>query len=273
MDPRLGEVFRDKPELLEPPAWMLPADRAKRAAAARTGLVELAGRDSVAAAVRAVELHGLEALLPTYAYTGTEHGAWSWVELAARRLARRLPAGVELLPPVVLGWPALWRALCGRFLGELAARYGFSPVCVGCHLYLHAVRAPLARRLGAAVISGERESHDGKLKLNQVAACLDAYAGLCAELGVEFLLPVREVADGAEIARLAGGDWPEGGEQLSCAFSGNYQSADGRVDYRPGRLEAYLSEFALPVARRALGRRLAGEEADPLAEAARALSV
>jgi hypothetical protein len=273
MDPRLGEVFRDKPELVEPPEWMLEPETTRRLAGARAGVVELAGRDSVAAAVRAAAEQGLEALLPTYAYTATEHGAWAWVETALGRLAARLPAGVELMPLVVLGWPELWRALCGRFLGRLVRRYGFSPVCVGCHLYLHAVRAPLARRLGAAIISGERESHDGRVKLNQLGPALDAYAGLCAELGAELWLPVRGVADGGEIASLAGEDWPEGGEQLFCALSGNYQEPAGGVDPDPAPVEAYLREFALPLARRAVAARLAGRQADPLAEGARLLTV
>lgn len=260
-------LFRDKPEGMMRFKDDPQASAGLERLAGRPGLaiVELAGRDSVAAALAAAGRGGLEAFLPTYVYTGSEYGPFSWVEEALKRLAARLPAGIELLPPLVFGSPGFWRALNGRLLGELNRRYGFPTVCLGCHLYLHAARIPLARALGqggqgAPIISGERESHDGKLKLNQVAPALEAYAALCAEFGVELMLPIRREASGRRIQEILGLAWPEGGEQLGCVLSGNYRDMAGGAPHDPAALEAYLQEFALPVAREVVAEYLAGNE-------------
>lgn len=260
-----SRIFRDKPELVIGIInEYLDGSEVKRLTG-KPGLaiVELAGRDSVAAALAAVEKRGLDTLLPTYVYTGSEHGPFAWIEEALSRLASRLPAGVELLEPLIMGSPDFWRALNGGLLGELNRRYGLSPACVGCHLYLHAVRIPLARHLGlggkgAPIISGERESHDNKVKLNQVAPALNAYAGLCAEFGVELLLPIRQVDEGARIEEILGLAWPEGGDQVGCVLSGNYRGCNGEVKYEPDALVAFLNEFALPLTRQVLNEYLAG---------------
>jgi hypothetical protein len=272
---RLERLFLDKPELVDGwPEWMLPASlRARLAGDPGLAVVEIAGRDSVAAAVKAVIELGLTVLLPTYVYTGTEHGPWAAVSEAVTRLGRRLPPSVELAPLVVMGWPRLWQAVNGRLLGELVRRYGFSPVCAGCHAYLHALRAPLARALGSPpVIAGERESHDGRVKINQVAVALDAYQGLLAGFGVDLLLPLRGVAEGAQVEGLLGRPWPEGQEQLGCAFSGNYLDAAGAPVWDEQALKAYLAEYALPLTWAALEARMEGRTVDPL-ELARSLDI
>jgi hypothetical protein len=272
-DPR--EIFLNKPELVWPlPSWMLHGPELERLRG-RGGLavVELAGRDSVAAALRAMEAGSLRTLVPTYVYTGTEHGPWSQVIQAHERLGRRLPPGVELLPLVIFGSPRFWQALNGRFLGELLRRYGFSTICVGCHLYLHALRLPLALALGgAAIIAGERLSHDGRTKLNQVAACLEAYQGLTSGFGVELMLPLAEVKDSAEIERILGLDWGEGRDQLGCVLSGNYNDPQGQPYWNALGLTNFLEEFALPLARRVVAAYLAGGQPDHLALAREILS-
>jgi hypothetical protein len=133
---------------------------------------------------------------------------------------------------------------------------------LGCHLYLHAARIPFARLLGAdgkgaPIISGERETHDRKVKINQVAPALEAYASLCAEFGVELMLPIRQVDQGSRIEEILGLAWPEGGEQVDCVLSGNYRGCHDEVDYDPDALLAFLNEFALPLTRRILVEYLA----------------
>lgn len=265
MGQNLSQLFRDKPEriigILD--GYTPQAEMERLAGKAGMAIVELAGRDSVAAALEAVKQHDLRALLPTYVYTGSEHGPFSWIKEALARLTSRLPADVQVLEPLIMGSPGFWRALNGGLIGVLNNRYGLSPACVGCHLYLHAARIPLARLLGvdgkgAPIISGERESHDNKVKLNQVAPALDAYAGLCSEFNVELISPIRRVADGSLIEEILGMTWPEGGEQLGCVLSGNYRDGDGEVVFDPKALTAFLEEFALPLTRKVIDAYLAG---------------
>jgi hypothetical protein len=266
-DQALAEAFRDKPDVVWPlPSWQLaPQDLAELRNRPRVAVVELAGRDSVAAALAATAEHGFSDLVPTCVYTGSEHGPWETVGQAWLRLRQRLPAQVSLHPLLVYGSPLLWRAMNGRFAGELTARHGLPPFCVGCHLYLHALRLPLALALGGApIVAGERESHDGRIKINQLAVSLDAYRALAQHWAVDLLLPLRQVASGREVEAWLGRPWPEGGEQLDCVLSGNYRAPDGRAVASDCGLADYLNGFALPLAKTWLTALLAGRPRDPI---------
>jgi hypothetical protein len=270
MDSRFGDILRDKPEIVSPiPEWMLPADTVEALQTAELpAIVEIAGRDSIAAAVRAVEELPIDAILPTIAYTGTEFGDWripfEKAGFLKKLLAEEAP-GVAVYSPVVLGAPGLWRALNGRYISTLSERYGFYSPCLGCHVYFHALRVPLAKTTGCnIVVAGERESHDSRVKLNQISAALDAYVDLLARFGVEFVLPLRHVASGAEIEELVGGDWKEDSGQLGCVLSGNYRDTSGGVSYDEDAVKSYLADFTVTVAERAVNAYLAGETPDYL---------
>ncbi len=251
VNPDLAKMdhFRDKPEcVIDFPPWLLSAQRMDEyRQSSRLAIVEIAGRDSVAAAIVAVQREGFTHLLPVYAYTGTEYGPWSSVETAVDRLRRRLP-GTHVHDLLALGSPEFWHALNGRFISELIARYGFYTPCAGCHLYLHAVRLPLAMILKAPVIAGERETHDGAVKVNQTATALNCYRDLAAHFDVPLLFPVRHMDDGKEIERILDFDWKQNDEQLGCVLSGNYRSLGNRVRIPEEKIQAYLRDFAFPLA-------------------------
>lgn len=272
-DPGLSGHFRDKSEcVIDLPSWMLPPERLD-AYRSTSGLaiVEIAGRDSVAAAVMAVEEEGFTDLLPTYAYTATEYGAWSRVGEAVKRLSARLPE-TRIHPLIVLGSPRFWQALNGRFMSELIAGYGFLSPCIGCHLYLHSVRIPLAVSLGKIpIISGERERHDNTVKINQISEALDRYQALATEFDIRLLLPLRHISDGQHIREILGFEWEEGQEQLGCALSGNYRGVDGCVQVTIEQTVQYLETFACPVTREIITTYLAVEVPDHLKIAGRVL--
>lgn len=275
MDQQATRIFRDKPEAMPlPPTQVLPREEIQRLKReSRVAVVELAGRDSVAAALKAVDEMGLSILVPTYVYTGSEYGAWDEVPQAWQRLRGRLPTTVELTPLLVMGSPRFWRALNGRYLQELTRRFGFSPVCPGCHLYLHAARIPLAARLGGVpVVAGERLSHDGREKLNQVTRAQAAYQELYRGFGLELALPLAQVTSGREIEDILGLPWPEGGDQLGCVFSGNYLEPDGSLAVPTQNLDDYFQRFALPLAQRVIAAYLEGQSPDHLALAKGLLS-
>jgi hypothetical protein len=267
MDISYGEILLDRPELVASfPAWMLPAESVERLrAAAKPAIVEIAGRDSLAAAARAAE-DGYDLFLPTVAYTGTEFGDWRLPFENIAYLRRRLRAAgvdVAVLEPVVIGAPELWRLLCGRYMAVLYRRFGFYTPCVGCHVYLHAIRIPLAKTTGCrTIISGERESHGGVVKLNQIPAALDAYAELVRRFGLELAMPLRRVSSEAAIDELVGGKGRGGEGQLECVLSRNYRDVDGAVAYDEDAVRRLLAEFALPLAERAVNAYLAGGRPD-----------
>jgi hypothetical protein len=268
MDPRFGDILRDKPELISSfPEWMLaPETTETLKAAENSAIVEIAGRDSVAAAVRAVDELPIDTILPTAAYTATEFGGWEIpfekVNSLKKLLADRAPT-VTVYEPVVLGAPEFWRTLNGRYASVLFERHGFYTPCIGCHLYFHAIRVPLAKMTGCtSIIAGERESHDGRVKLNQIGAALDAYVGFLARFDVGLILPLRHVASGAEVEEIVGGTRNVTDEQLDCVLSGNYRDTSDGVTYDENAVKRFLDGFAVPATERAMNAYLAGETPD-----------
>lgn len=259
MQKKLHEVLASKPEMVDRfPAWMLPPARLRALMRTRgLAVAEIAGRDSVAAALAAAREGRIRALLPTVAYTGTEHGSWQTTFRKIGLLKRKLaPLGVRTAPPLVMGWPDLWRRLCGLPMSEIIESYGFYSPCIACHLYLHALRIPLARLLECSLlIGGERESHDGRIKINQIGPALDAYAAFTAGFGIELLLPLRLVSSGSEVEALIGEPWEEGGEQVECVLSGNYRGA-GKSRFSGDNVARFLRDFAVPAAADAIRARL-----------------
>ncbi|HDP69695.1 MAG TPA: hypothetical protein ENN38_02670 [Actinobacteria bacterium] len=216
---------------------------------------EIAGRDSIAAIIRAFEQEDIDAVLPTIVHTGTEYGDCKNLKDNIEYLQKRLKdlgfSGKEsVLSSITLKEPALWHALNGRFLSVLFERFGFCPFCLGCHLYMHLIRVPLAWHIGAdKIISGERKSHAGSIKINQLPVVLDAYKEALSYAGVKLLFPLKEVISSDEIESLVGSDWKQGRRQLNCVLSSNYRALDDEVEYDEDALKSYFDEFALPVSK------------------------
>lgn len=273
-DSQLMELYRNKPEcVIGLPEWLLTSESIEEfKAVPHLAVLEIAGRDSVAAAVKSVQDESFTDIIPTYVYTGTEHGQWSSVTEAVERLAVRLPH-VQVHRLLVLGSPGFWQALNGRFIAELISRYGFYTPCIGCHAYLHGVRIPLALALGGVpIISGERESHDGATKVNQMGEALDFYENLGRDFSVRFAFPLRKVAQGDRISEILGFEWQEGKEQLGCVLSGNYRGLDGSASVTGEQVLRYLEEFAGPCIKRILSFYVAGQIPDHLKIAAQVLA-
>ncbi len=214
-----------------------------------TAIAEIAGRDSVAAAVVAVREHGFTTIVPTIGFTGTETGDREAPYRAVSRLRNLLAEEAAVLDPVPLSDPALWSAMNAAPMAEVLRRYGVCSPCLACHLYLHLLRVPLAWSHGnAPVISGERDSHDGRIKLSQTSHSIDAATRVLAYAGIRLLAPIRSMG-GTEIAAIVGSEWRQGEQQMGCQLSGNYLSLDGSVQYDEAGYERYLREFFEPVGR------------------------
>jgi len=205
----------------------------------------IAGRDSIAAIVSAVREGGFTAIMPTSVATATEYGNMDAPLHAVARLRSLLGDEADVLDPVRIASPRLWAALNGRFAAEIAARWGLYSPCLACHLYVHLARVPLSWALGMApVITGERDSHDGRIKLSQTSLSIDAETRVLARAGIELLTPIR-TTDSAQIAQLVEG-WRGDSEPLYCVMSGNYETVEGRTIFDEDRYSAYVSEFFEP---------------------------
>jgi len=222
-------------------------DSATLAARPGVAVVEVAGRDSVAAAVTAVRERGFTTLLPTSVATGTEYGDERSPERAVERLTALFEGSVEVLPLLRIGSPRLWAALNGRYAAVIADRYRIYSPCLACHLYMHLSRVPLALALGGVpVIAGERETHGGRLKLSQTPLGIDACARVLSRAGIELLEPIRRLRDSQDIVELVGDGWNAGSRQLCCVHSGNYAALDGSVSYDELAYARYVHGFLEP---------------------------
>lgn len=233
---------------------ILPAERAASLYDERTlahlrglpagaaAIASLAGRDSVAAIVQAVRERGFTTIVPTSVATGTEYGSLDEVEAALTYTRDALGPDVEVLDVVRFGSPQMWAALNGRFASEVRERYGMGSPCLSCHLYVHLARVPLALDLGGLpIITGERDTHDGAIKLSQTIDSIDAEVRVLARAGIELLVPVRAYSH-AQVDELVPG-WNPGERQLSCVHSGNYRRIDGTTDYDREAHRRYVEEF------------------------------
>jgi hypothetical protein len=260
MERRLLDILASKPTLVFTfPEWMLPAAIINEIQeTADTIIVEMAGRDSIAAAIKATSMISVKAIIPTIAYSGTEFGSWEILLKKTAFLKERLKYfDIKVFDPVFLGDARLWRVLCGRYTTHLFKRFDFYTPCVGCHLYLHVLRIPLAKMLGCKrVIGGERETHDGKIKLNQIGIALDAYINLLQKFGIELVLPLRHVKSGNDVESIIGQHWEEGEEQVQCIMSNNYREVDGSAVYVENSIKRYFDEFAFNIAERAISSYL-----------------
>lgn len=228
-----------------------------------TVIGEFAGRDSVAAIFEAMKDDSVNNILPVASFSPTEYGDFNVLDANYKQMVKRSAElfgnHKKIFPLIYYSEFDLWSAVNGRFMSHMIERFGSYTPCLGCHAYLHLIRVPIALKLGKKIIAGERESHDGRVKLNQTAESIDAYEKICKDLGVELLLPIRHMEGGDEVKDLIGWEWEEGEKHQSCAFSGNYKSLDGSVNYNKEKLQEYIDQYLYPVCI-TLGKLLIEEE-------------
>ena len=249
IDKKIIDILLNKPDLIvDFPDWMLSDAEVKTIRTTENiAIAEIAGRDSIAAVIRACDLRPIKAIVPTIAYTGTEYGNWKVpfekIDILKDRLQKK---GIKIYDPIVLGSPKFWGTLCGRYVTHFFKAFQFFSHCLGCHLYFHAIRIPLAKALSCnLIIGGERESHDGKLKVNQIGVSLNAYINLLKKFDIELFLPIRHVKSGEEVESILDQKWEEGDHQLECVLSKNYQEMDGSVILNEEAVKRFFDEFAL----------------------------
>ena len=148
-------------------------------------IAEIAGKDSVSAVIKFMKENPGTVVIPTIVYTGTEYGDRESYYNSVRFLKdKSKESGVLWEDTIELTDGDFGNVLCARYQYMINQKYGFYTPCIACHLFAHLMRLPLLKKVGAeGIITGERHSHQGKLK-----ACLlytsDAADDMqCVDLG------------------------------------------------------------------------------------------
>lgn len=211
---------------------------------------EFAGRDSVAAIFKALKQNDVRYILPVATFAPVEYGSASVLEENHRLLSREVALQYEdkktVGPLIYLSNRGLWQALNSSFVGRLQHRYGFYTPCIACHAYMHLIRMPLARQFSGVLISGEREHHDNRLKVNQLNICLDSYQRILKHFEVDLWMPLRYARQSRLIEALVGWEWEEGKAQADCLFDGSEKNRDGQAMFDYARIHHYLTSFLEP---------------------------
>jgi len=216
-----------------------------------TVIGEFSGRDSAAAIVKSLEQPDINNILPVASFAGVEYGNAQVLkenhEYTAKRIEELFGKEKKLFPLIFYSNPSLWSVINGRFTSLLIKKYGFYTPCIGCHAYFHILRVPMALKLGKIIISGERESHDGRIKVNQLPLCLDSYKKILSCFGVDLIMPLQYLKEGKGVEKILGSSWEEGKSQPQCFFSGNYRDLNGESMIEEKQIKKFLEEFLEPV--------------------------
>jgi hypothetical protein len=228
-----------------------------------TVIGEFSGRDSVAAILKALENPSINHILPVASFAATEYGEFQSLEKNYEQMVNRVDElygkSKKILPLIYYSNPGLWSVINGRFVEEMNRKFGFYSPCIGCHAYFHLLRVPMALNLSKKIISGERESHDGRVKINQLGSSLDIYRRITEYFGVELLIPIQDMENGDEVKKLIGWNWDEGKDHPSCIYSKNYTDINGKTLYDKEKIDNYLNNFLYPICIR-LGELLIEDE-------------
>lgn len=147
------KILANKPDIFASlPPEVLDEEEAERLREIpRLAVAEIAGPADMQALRELLPRYKPDGLLPTFSYTGTEFGDWERLGNIAAALKKSFEKELHIYTadPVVLGAPALWKALRQVHEGELATRFGFSSPCLGCRLYSFMLRVPLCKKVDA----------------------------------------------------------------------------------------------------------------------------
>jgi hypothetical protein len=214
---------------------------------------DISGKDSIAAIFKTIENNPAAVIIPSIIELGCEYGDKKRRVSVIEKLSDVFnnESQGKIMPGIISDINELWKTLAASNIYESFQKYGFYSPCIACHLVFHLVRIKIAQHLKAKnVISGERELHSDKEKINQLDFVLDFYNALYDKSGLTHHLPLRYVKGNEEIDTII-----EKKQmlfmRLTCLFSGNYYKANSnnfamQKDFLLHYVIEYLPELLKP---------------------------
>ena len=200
-------------------------------------IVDVAGKDSYAALAKYLEENNSNEvikIIPIVVKVPSEYGSHEVLQSSFEKFKNEISNtySVEFSETIFIEEPVLWHYLNGRFIAEYIKKYDFYSPCCGCHIYLHSIRAYIAKKLNIkTIISGERLSHGNKIKLNQLDTSIQCHSKILKEFGINHIQPVLNISDSLDIDKIVNkfilaNDL----YHYKCVFSSNYRLVNNDVD-------------------------------------------
>lgn len=215
----------------------------------------LAGRDSVAAVLKTIRSREFSAIVPIIISVPIEYGDHGLRLETVKKLRKYSEEQFDqynsiVTHPIIVNDVGLWGKInSGSNLLEIQKKYNAYTPCIGCHLYVHAIRCHLSKDLGLKyVISGDRKSHSDIIKLNQLSNVLDTFQSFVKEAYDTILsFPLKDIKNAKDIDDILKLDSSYFTEirDLNCHFGKSGSITEAEVNDTQ-RWDEYLLNEAIP---------------------------
>jgi hypothetical protein len=232
----------------------------------RLAMGEICGIESITAVRAALDRTSMDAFLPTIVYTGAEYGHWQTLLAKLNTFKKTVEKSLQIycLDPIILGAPAFWWALNGRFMCELNKRFNFYSPCLGCRLYSLAVRVPFCKQIGCMmIVSGSIQPRNEVYTINTSEEVMYYCKTLLSSFGINLIRGEKKRYRTEQELDSTSSDF--GNICPGCILKDNYQMLRGSLRELPDN-KKYFEQFAIPAAAKIISRALAGKKTDYLQE-------
>jgi hypothetical protein len=215
-----------------------------------TAIADIAGRDSIAAILKFSDNRLFQELQPLTVYVPVDPLSIAIRSNIVMRLKEVLRNQGNLRPLIAIGDLELWRTLNAQYVSLLEKKFGFYTPCIGCHLYINTLKILVARAFNTSLtISGERESHDKKLKINQLPKVLDLMNDFMSKYKIINLQPLRKIVNNSEVELILHTAGFKRNISGTCIFRDNYRGANFKIIPDLKAVIKFLKQFAFPIAK------------------------
>lgn len=219
-------------------------------------IVDITGNDSIAALIKTIEINSPAFIIPSVISLACEYGDKSQVKHVIDRIQEIYnKTDNKILPGIMLDMNKFWKLFIAHDVNMSIDKYSFFSPCISCHLIMHLARIKLAQHLKVDnVVSGERELHADREKINQLDFVLDFYNNIYSAAGIKHHTPIRSIKDNNEIHKIVQSTGAIS-IKLDCLFSGTYYNDMGQIsfnkeqiyDYVDNHLTMHLDSFPKPI--------------------------
>jgi hypothetical protein len=207
-------------------------------------IADITGNDSIAAIIMTIEEKSPKFILPSVISLGCEFGDKDQASKTVDGLRGEFEKyGVKVFDGVLIDINMFWKVFIGKSINHTIEAYSFFSPCIACHLLMHISRIKLSQHFRSTnVISGEREIHGDKEKINQLPFVLDLYNELFNSFGVTHHTPARRLRNNTDILDIVN-NYGVCAVQLDCLFSGTYYDLNNRIIIDKGKLSDYVQYY------------------------------